>query len=117
MYCVHCGNDVNENDKFCYYCGKKVIKNGRQPRRCWTAFAKVSYIIGIVSLCTWFIPFFNLGLYGILFSILGASSIEPRALFHCNKGRIMSIIGAALSSFFTTLTVVSVIVFIIVKYI
>ena len=102
MYCVRCGNEIKDGDNYCYYCGKELAENkgfNVKPKPVWTVFARVSYILGIVSLCTCIFPIATgFGIYGIIFSILGSKSIEPRSEQYSKRGRIMSIIGCAISS-------------------
>lgn len=64
-----------------------------QERGPWKVFAKVSKILGIVSLSTCWICIVgcSIGVYGIIFGVLGKKSASNKAL--AKKGLKLSIIG------------------------
>ena len=105
MYCTKCGTKVEEGDIFCPNCGADVSKKDnvegeKKPAKCWAIFAKVSRILGIVSVAICWIPFaigIEVGAAGIVFAILGKHAIEPEAKENCKSGLTMSIVGVAIS--------------------
>lgn len=115
-YCVNCGNEVKENDRFCSSCGFKVNGEKEEPKKvmkCFTVFGNVGHALGIVTLVLAFIPFINLyafifGIHGIVFSALGKK--DESQIAKCNSGLKKSIIGSILG---TILFIVFIIVIII----
>ena len=78
---------------------EKTIENPKRRSKCWSVFALVGMILGIISLCLciiirikYYVVIFSIP--GIVFSILG--------LFSKNKAaKVKSIIGLVLSSIIT----------------
>lgn len=108
-FCVNCGKELGNDEKFCSNCGTAVeseatfeinsdivveeVKVQSVPK-CFTVFAKVGYIIGLVSFIAAFIPFLGYlslasGPAGIVFSILGEK--DTSLVAKCKKGLRLSI--------------------------
>ncbi len=109
-FCVNCGKELQVEEKFCPSCGTPVeevvveeiveeVKVNSVPK-CFTIFAKLGYIFGLVSFILAFIPFVGLiaaelGPVGIVFSILGKK--DPYMIAKSRKGLKFSIWGTVLS--------------------
>lgn len=117
MYCRNCGKELNEETRFCPACGSKQYEASSnasfddpftttttteiedKPAKCWSVFAKVGKILGIVAISTAIIPWligFVAGVYGIVFSCLGMRAIDEEAIENRKKGLTLSIIGAVI---------------------
>lgn len=44
MYCSHCGQEVNDNDRFCSACGEKVIRPRRNCPNCGSTIGENDYV-------------------------------------------------------------------------
>lgn len=111
MYCEYCGKKIEDNSKYCLYCGSRVnefceeikenvTKKEDKPAKVWKTFAKVSRILGIVSICTFFVPligFVETGPVGVVLGILGGRAKDEEADDWRRTGITLSIIGACLS--------------------
>ena len=119
MKCLNCNAELLEGSEFCPYCGTKcsnveteVIENYElkndtnnvkdEEASCWAKFAKVSNILGIITLCTFWIPFIGLlaietGIPGIVFGALGKRTKKPIAKEQANSGFTKSLVGTILS--------------------
>ena len=111
MYCEYCGKKIEDNSKYCLYCGSKVNEFGEEikenvtkkedkPAKVWKTFAKVSRILGIVSICTCFIPMIaGLGTapIGVVLGMLGEKAKDKQADEWRKLGVNLSVIGGALS--------------------
>lgn len=110
-FCANCGKELQAEEKFCPSCGASVetedvveeikVEEVKKPSvpKCFTIFAKLGYIFGLVSFIISFIPFINvlaaeLGPVGIVFSILGKK--DPFMVPKCRKGLAFSIWGTIL---------------------
>ena len=111
--CKSCMHSVDEDAKFCPHCGaeleeeKEVLEpttvgneeDEKPNAKCWHVFAKVGNILGIVGLATcWFCLGGFVGVYGIIFSILGkrARPKEELADSGLRKSIIATCIGLTL---------------------
>ena len=70
----------------------------KEEAGCWSAFSKVSNILGIVSLCIFWIPFIGVyaflpGVPGIVFGILGKHSNKENVKERASSGLLKSILG------------------------
>ena len=131
MRCKYCGQEVLEEANFCNNCGANLkeetieqeeIKdaeminesneNQQAPLKCWSIFAKVSKILGIVSLCICWIPIVGLfgilpGIPGIVFGALGKKANNDEANANAKKGFVMSLIGSIIAvSFYLLIFIV-----------
>ena len=123
MYCKNCGAQIPNDSKFCTYCGSKMenedvvyvkedvvndvelVNNNNEPvntsKGPWNGFAKAGNVLGIVSICIFWIPIyglifaFSLGIPGIVLSSLGKRSTSYRN--RANAGLTLSIISLALA--------------------
>ena len=54
MYCKNCGYELEDGTTYCPNCGTtqqdEIVENAPTEKKVWTIFAKVGYILGIVSL-------------------------------------------------------------------
>lgn len=115
MYCPVCGEKLDNNVNYCPKCGAKIEndlvervenvenieeKQENKPAKCWSVFAKVSRILGIVAVATCWIPLLiglEVGTCGIVFAILGNHAIDEEAILNRKSGLKMSIIGTVIS--------------------
>ena len=128
MYCRNCGKEISEETRFCPACGSKQFEDSNRshetyddpfttsseaievedkPAKCWSVFALIGKILGIVSLCLCWIPYplaMALGIPGIVMSCLGRKAIDEDSIRNRTIGLKLSIAG----------TVVSFVVFIVV---
>ena len=122
-YCIKCGKELREDEKFCSNCGRKRIDetvvnetNSPQPvMKCFTVFGNVGHALGIVTLVMGFIPIMSLyafifGIHGIVFSALGKK--DTRQLEKCNKGLRRSIAGSIIGIILFIVTIVAMILLI-----
>jgi len=114
-FCSNCGKELLAEEKFCSNCGTSVdevvvdevvveevsVENVQENKvpKCFTIFAKLGYIFGLVSFILAFIPFLGaisieLGPVGIVFSILGKKDKTMTA--KCKKGLVFSILGTVI---------------------
>ena len=110
-FCVICGKELNEQEKFCPNCGAEVEGEVKEEQvtepqpilksvpKCFTIFGKIGPIIGLVAFITSFIPFvnmlsFEIGPVGIVFCILGKKDIH--LISKCSRGLKFSIWGTVL---------------------
>lgn len=123
MKCNNCNAELLEGSSFCPYCGTKcdegsnsVVKEvevlNNEPKEevqtepgCWATFAKISNILGTVTMCTFWIPIFGFlaiipGVPGIVFGGLGKNSkkddVKERAASGFRKSLIGTILATAL---------------------
>lgn len=105
MICNNCKANIDDDVKFCPYCGSEVIIEAevisqdpvqeKRNAKCWHVFANVGYVLSIITIATcWFGFGFIVGIYGIIFSALGkvAKPVEEKA----SKGLTLSIVGTAI---------------------
>ena len=110
MYCKKCGRENSSDAKFCQYCGAELedeikveIVDGFEKKseeaKCWSIFAQVGKILGIVSLATCWIPGLGMtaGIHGIVASALGRRSEKEVAKTDSVMGLKLAITGTALS--------------------
>ena len=131
MYCRNCGKEINEETRFCPACGSKPYVENKEsygstyddlfttsseatevedkPAKCWSVFAKVGKILGIISIAIAIIPLLYglvVGVHGIVFSCLGRKAIDDEAINNRNIGLKLSIAGTVISFFSFILYVV-----------
>ena len=127
MFCPVCGEKLENGVNYCPKCGAKIEnelverveeveeKKEKKPAKCWSVFAKVSRILGIVAVATCWMPILiglEAGVTGIVFSILGNHAIDDEAIQNRKSGLKMSIIGSVISFLtFIALYVILVIVY------
>ena len=120
MKCKNCNAELLEGSAFCPYCGTKCdspevevlnkfeIPNEKQAEQkeseasCWEKFANISRILGIVTMCTFWIPIFGLfsmlpGIPGIVFGALGKHSKKNGVNDIAASGFTKSLVGTILS--------------------
>lgn len=115
MYCKKCGKELGEDVRFCPACGEEQYKDATtfddpftataapvdapKPAKCWSVFAKVGKILGIVAVCLCWLPLYGIipGIPGIVFSCLGKKAIDDEAIENRTKGLKLSIIGTVIS--------------------
>ena len=115
-FCMNCGKELQVEEKFCPACGTAVeetvevddVAYDYQPKptpvpKCFTVFAKIAKVIGIVSFVCAFIPYVcvfscELGPVGIVFSILGKK--DPAMISSCKTSLKFSIWGTVLGFVF-----------------
>lgn len=68
MYCINCGNKLNENDKFCTSCGKK-IDNSVNNMGTSNGLRTASIVLGVLSIIASVTVIFLS--YGFIMSIVG----------------------------------------------
>lgn len=110
-FCMNCGKELKDDEKFCPACGTEVEKEEElvneildEPEtkpvpKCFTIFAKIAKVFGLVTFICSFIPFVNvlaleIGPVGIVFSILGKK--DPEMIDSCKKSLKFSIWGTVL---------------------
>jgi hypothetical protein len=98
MFCHHCGRHIDDNDRFCPYCGYKndsdslpETEKGIKP---YDAPEVVNdrgpHILGILSLV---LGVFSLGVLGLILGIIGLSTARKV------DNRILNIVGIIISAF------------------
>ena len=118
MYCRHCGKELNDEARFCPACGAKQFDESNQyqgstyddpfttateiedkPAKCWSVFAKVGKILGIIAIAICWLPLYGAlaGVPGIVFSCLGRKAIDDEAVRNRSLGLKLSIAGAVIS--------------------
>ena len=112
-FCVNCGKELKEEEKFCPDCGtengteeaKETIIPNPAPTykvaKCFTVFGKIGPIFGLISFIIAFIPFVNvfssqIGPLGIVFCCLGKKDIT--LLRKCKKGFKFALWGTILGT-------------------
>lgn len=117
MYCKNCGKELSESTRYCPACGTEQLKDAAtfddpftatatpveepKPAKCWSVFAKVGKILGILAICLSWSPGYGMiiGIPGIVFSCLGKKANDDVSIYNSKNGLIMSIIGTAISFF------------------
>lgn len=115
MFCQNCGNQLEDSAKFCDSCGASVaadnivvtdytetVQENTAPKKakCWSVFAKVSKILGIISIALCWIPFVvvcSTGPVGIVFGCLGNVAKDDVSRKNKTIGLTLSIIGSIVS--------------------
>lgn len=98
LYCKNCGKVNLDDAKFCAECGCSLLENNEHnyhvenkvvysELKCWSVFANVGFIVGLVSFIVSFFGIFGLcgfigGIYGLVFSILGK---KTRKIYYREK--------------------------------
>ena len=114
IYCKECGKVNPDGTKFCGGCGtpleqpevvvqaqpvvEPTTQNVKGEAKCWRIFAKVGFILGIITIAiapTFIFSVFALvtGQPGLVFSILGMRTKDVSAHKKAKVGMILSIIG------------------------
>ena len=119
-FCIKCGKELREDEKFCSNCGTKKIDSSeaveatpeKPVMKCFTVFGNVGYALGLVTFIMGFIPFVSFyawifGIHGIVFSALGKK--DTTQLEKCKKGLRRSIIGSILGIVLFIVTIVAMI--------
>ena len=119
MFCQNCGNQLEDSAKFCDSCGASVAadyvvdnvvvsdysdatQKNTPPKqaKCWSVFAKISKILGIISIALCWIPFVvvcSTGPVGIVFGCLGNVAKDDVSRKNKTIGLTLSIIGSIVS--------------------
>ena len=100
MYCRNCGKEINGDAVFCQYCGCKVVltDNNLGAEITWKVFARISKIVGIVSIL---ISIYVLGLTavpGLIFGIIALKTKNEDVKGEARAGIVLNIIASALGS-------------------
>lgn len=110
IYCYNCGKELEDDAKVCPTCGAKIVEEEAvevveatekpKTKKAYTVLGKIGYILSIVSMCIWWIPFFGLlaldtGIVGIVFNVFGKK--DPDLNEKCKKGFVLSIVATALA--------------------
>ena len=110
IYCYNCGKELEDDAKVCPTCGAKIVEEEvvevveatekPKTKKAYTVLGKIGYILSIVSMCIWWIPFFGImaldtGIVGIIFNIFGKK--DPDLNAKCKKGFVLSIVATALA--------------------
>ena len=133
MKCKNCNTELLDNTSFCPYCGTKcvekeveVVENYEYKKEmnqekdeeapCWAKFAKVSSILGTISICIFWIPFLGLlatetGTAGIVFGALGKKTKKIYAKELANSGFTKSLVALILSIVSFIITYIFIVVF------
>ena len=121
MICKKCGKELSDDMAFCPSCGEKVLSNvidiveeeikEEVERGPWKNFAKFAHVLGIVSLCIFWM--FSIGLLcgatGIVLSCLGRKSKKYKSMADLSFKR--SLLGTILSlGFYTIIVIISFII-------
>ena len=118
MYCRNCGKEINEETQFCPTCGAKQFESSQsqgstydapfttateiedKPAKCWSVFALIGKILGIVAISLCWIPYpvsMFLGIPGIVMSCLGRKAIDEDSISNRTIGLKLSIAGTVVS--------------------
>ena len=116
MYCKNCGKEIGADVKFCPDCGTfqgaeqqtstateatyEVVED--KPAKCWSIFATIGKVLGIVCLSTSVIPYINFfslafGIVGIVMSCLGRKALTDESDNKCRIGLKLSIAAVVVS--------------------
>ncbi len=137
IFCKHCGKVSPDGTRFCGECGsplEETIENDvhiekenetlyytgtgiynaepvQTEPKCWRAFAKVSFILGLIGfICSFTFIFssvaFTLCPNGIVFAILGKKTKNEEYRRKANKGLVFSIIGYVIGIIFYAILIV-----------
>lgn len=119
-FCVNCGKELREEEKYCSNCGTKKndtietveAASPKPVMKCFTVFGNVGYALGLVTFIMGFIPFVSFyawifGVHGIVFSALGKK--DTTQLEKCKKGLRRSIIGSIIGVVLFIVTIVAMI--------
>jgi hypothetical protein len=98
MFCHHCGRPIDDNDRFCPYCGyrndndslpetEKGIKPYDAPE---VINDRGPHLLGVLSIV---FAFLSLGTLGLILGIVGLSTSKKV------DNRILNIVGIILSAF------------------
>ncbi len=111
IYCKECGKVNPDGTKFCVECGaplevvaqaqpvvEPTTQEAKGEAKCWKVFAKVGFILGIITIAssvTFIFSVFALviGEPGLVFSILGMRTKDAGSHTKAKVGMILSIIG------------------------
>ncbi len=135
VFCKHCGKVSPDGTRFCGECGsplEDVVENVEHVEevnetvystgtvdynaepvqtepKCWKAFAKVSFILGLIGfICSFTFVFSSVALSvcepGIVFAILGKKTKDEEYRSKANKGLVFSIIGFVIGIIFYTIS-------------
>lgn len=114
-YCSNCGKELDESCKFCSACGQPTANSTAvvevtatdcaqddEPKqaKCWSVFAKVSKILGIVAISISWLPILFgvfVGQFGIVFAILGNVGKDYQSQSNKRTGLILSIVASIVS--------------------
>lgn len=119
MYCPNCGNQLSDDARFCNACGtavqteakaepayqepvyeEPVVVEEQKHAKCWSVFAKISKILGIISIALCWIQllsFCTTSIPGIVFGCLGKGAHTEDADKMRKIGITLSIIGGIIS--------------------
>ena len=116
MYCRQCGKEISEETRFCPVCGAKQFEEHSgsvshddpftttteiqdKPAKCWSVFAKVGKILGIIAISICWLPLYGalVGVPGIVFSCLGRKAIDDEAIRNRSIGLKLAIAGTVIS--------------------
>lgn len=110
IYCYNCGKELEDDAKVCPTCGAKIVEEEvvevveatekPKTKKAFTVLGKIGYILSIVSMCIWWIPFVGIialetGIIGIVFNTLGKKDADLTE--KCKKGFVLSIVATALA--------------------
>ena len=105
-YCINCEKELEDQEKFCPECGKQNdVKIEDNPianvLTCFKKFAKIGYILGLITFIIAFLPFVSvfssqIGPAGIVFSVLGKKDKSLTKV--CKKGFILSLLGTIIGT-------------------
>ena len=112
MFCVHCGKEIENDSKFCCYCGEAVqsVVEVKQEKSSVKnkIFAFIGFGHGIAAFVLSLIPFacfysFLFVIPGFIFSGLGKKSSKEN---FAKKGKLFSTLGLIFGIIMTILTIV-----------
>lgn len=116
-FCKNCKHSIPDDSKFCPFCGEEVVieaevvgeEKPQEERnaKCWHVFASVGDVLGLITLITCWLPYsWIIGIYGIVFAILGkrAKPHEEKA----DRGLRRSIIGTIISFVLFIVTIITI---------
>ena len=106
MRCPFCGNENSDEFVYCSSCGRAIKTDEVEPQRqaseprCWVIFARIGFVLGIVSIALCWVPFLvglSVGVNGIVFAALGFRTKDGYYRGKARVGLILSIIATAVS--------------------